>query len=275
MLHLRQLPLSEPQPEHGDRTDDMAARACRRCSGTRPAPACATSPCSSLRFLQDALDPRAGAGIEWTERALGRLAGSERLLGEKEHLRTGTAVSRSDDHLIRHLATNGTRTSDAATLTVAEGDGIRGVGRLAEVLERPHPDDVAAPPFWPTPLTPVHAISADTPAWPGASAASPTPTLRSRSDDRRWISLDRPVILGTDWTSWMWLVVRETELLATSRRPPSEVRGPDDRGPGSTNSPLRWRHLADACAWRGVDGDERWMDGITVAGDPGSLVTMT
>ena len=143
---------SEPRPEHGYCTDDMArvlVVATRERGGTS---AMRNLAMLSLSFLQDALDSqgrcrnrmnRVGA---WEDSPALDDCWGRSIWG------LGTAVSHSDDELIRHLRRDGARASDEPALTVAEGNGVRGAGcgRGAQHRSRRH---VCTQPCSPTPPT--------------------------------------------------------------------------------------------------------------------------
>jgi hypothetical protein len=78
-------------------------------------------------------------------------------------------------------------------------------------------------------------------------------------------ALERPDLLrrGLDLLEWLIdLESREGHLSVT----PVGGRGPDDHGPRFDQQPIEVAALADACARaRTVDGDRRWLNGITAA----------
>ena len=80
-------------------------------------------------------------------------------------------------------------------------------------------------------------------------------------------ALERPVLVRRGLDLLEWLLDRETRNGHLSVTP---VGGsdPDDHGPGFDQQPIEVAALADACARaEAVDGDRRWMDGITAAAD--------
>ena len=92
-------------------------------------------------------------------------------------------------------------------------------------------------------------------------------------------ALNRPALMQHGLELLEWLLVRESQTGHLSVTPVGG-RGPDDEGPGFDQQPIEVAALADACARaRVVDGDQRWVDGITAAtnwflGDNDSGVVM-
>ena len=80
-------------------------------------------------------------------------------------------------------------------------------------------------------------------------------------------ALDRPVLLQRGLDLLEWLLDRETRQGHLSVTPVGGS-GPEDHGPGFDQQPIEVAALADACARaEAVDGNRRWVDGITAAAD--------
>ena len=268
---------AQPRPEHGYCSDDMArvlvvaARERGRASALRDLAML------SLRFLQDALDSqgrcrnrmsRSGAweddpGLDdcWGRTIWG----------------LGTAVSHSDDHLIRHLATKGLERAMKQRSPWPRSMAFAALG-AAEVLSV-DPDDMSA--------RALLSDAADAVIGPGQDAAWPWPEQRltyanatlTEAIIAAGSALDRPVMMQHGLDLLEWLLVRETRQGHLSVTPVGG-RGPYDEGPGFDQQPIEVAALADACARaEAVDGSQRWVDGITAAanwflGDNDSGVVM-
>ena len=88
-------------------------------------------------------------------------------------------------------------------------------------------------------------------------------------------ALERPALLRRGLDLLEWLLDRETRHGHLSVTPVGGS-GPDDHGPAFDQQPIEVAALADACARaEAVDGDRRWMDGITAAARLVSRSTMT
>ena len=80
-------------------------------------------------------------------------------------------------------------------------------------------------------------------------------------------ALERPALLRHGLDLLEWLLDRETRHGHLSVTPVGGS-GPDDDGPGFDQQPIEVAALADACARaEAVDGNRRWVDGITAAAD--------
>jgi hypothetical protein len=216
----------------------------------------------SLRFLQDALDSHGRCrnrmdrfGV-WEDSPAVDDAWGRTIWG------LGTAASRSDDHLVRHLAARGLeramtqrspwpRAMAFAALGAAEllrvdpGNGIARnlLSDAADAMTEPQQG------LWP---------------WPEqrltyANATLPEAMIAAGS------VLGRPILMEHGLELLEWLLARETRHGHLSITPVGG-NGPDDFGPGFDQQPIEVAALADACARaEAVTGDQRWADGITAA----------
>lgn len=266
----------QPRPEHGYCSDDMArvlvvaARESSQPAAMRPlAMLC-------LRFLQDALDSqgrcrnRMDQFGKWEDSPAVNDCWGRTVWG------LGTAVSQSDDHLIRHLALRALERTMTQRSAWPRAMAFAGLG-AAEVL-RVDPGNLAA-----------HALltdAADAMAkprrglwpWPEdrltyANAALPEAMIAAGS------MLERPAMAARGLELLEWLLARETRHGHLSVTPVGG-HGPEDEGPGFDQQPIEVAALADACARAGrIDGDRRWEEGLTAAanwflGDNDSGVVM-
>jgi hypothetical protein len=234
---------SEPRPEHGYCTDDMArvlvvaAREPGRASTTR------SLAMLSLRFLQDALDDCWGRSI-WG---------------------LGTAASHSDDHMVRHLATTGLVRAMRQRSQWPRAMAFAALG-AAEVLSI-DPDNL--------PARTLLSDAADAMTGPRSPARWPWPeprlTYANATLPEAMIAagaaLGRPSLLRRGLELLEWLLARETQHGHLSVTPVGGS-GPDDQGPGFDQQPIEVAALADACARaETVDSNRRWTDGIIAAAD--------
>jgi len=80
-------------------------------------------------------------------------------------------------------------------------------------------------------------------------------------------ALERPVLVRQGLDLLEWLLERETQRGHLSVTPVGGS-GPADHGPDFDQQPIEVAALADACTRaETVDGDRRWMNGITSAAD--------
>jgi hypothetical protein len=177
----------------------------------------------------------------------------------------GTAVSQSDNHLIRHLAARGLERAMRQRSPWPRAMAFAALG-AAEVLSI-YPDDMTAR-F-------LLSDAADAMTGPSLHAGWPWPehrlTYANATLPEAMIaagkSLERPFLMRQGLDLLEWLLERETRNGHLSVTPVGGS-GPDDDGPGFDQQPIEVAALADACARaQSVDGDHRWMDGITAATD--------
>jgi hypothetical protein len=253
---------TQPRPEHGYCSDDMARVLIVVAREPDHIPAMRSLAMLSLRFLQDALDSH------------GRCRNRMDRFGVWEDLpavndswgRTiwglGTAVAQSDDHLIRHLAARGLeramtqrspwpRAMAFAALGAAELLSVDPGNPPAFALLSDAADAMAGPQQgrWP---------------WPEqrltyANATLPEAMIAAGS------VLGRPILVEQGLELLEWLLTRETRHGHLSITPVGGS-GPDDEGPRFDQQPIEVAALADACVRaEAVTGDQRWADGITAA----------
>jgi hypothetical protein len=221
----------------------------------------------SLKFLQDALDSqgrcrnrmdRSGA---WEDHP-----GVDDCWG-RSIWGLGTAASHSDDHLIRHLAAKGLERAMRQRSPWPKAMAFAALG-AAEVLSV-DPHNVLA-----------RALLADAAdemtlslSHPGRPWPWPEPRLTYANATipeamiAAGAALERPDLVQQGLLLLEWLLERETPHGHLSVTPVGGS-GPDDHGPGFDQQPIEVAALADACARaHGVDGDGRWLDGVTAAAD--------
>ena len=255
----------QPRPEHGYCSDDMARVLV--VATREPSQPAAMRPLAmlSLRFLQDALDSqgrcrnrmnRSGA---WEDSAAVDDCWGRTIWG------LGTAVSRSEDHLIRHLAVRALERAMTQRSTWPRAMAFAALG-AAEVLSV-DPDNLAAVALLTDAADAMStARRPDEWAWPEhrltyANATLPEAMIAAGS------LLGRPALTGRGFQLLEWLLARETQHGHLSVTPVGG-RGPEDEGPGFDQQPIEVAALADACARaEAVDGDRRWAEGITAAAD--------
>jgi hypothetical protein len=219
----------------------------------------------SLRFLQDALDSQGKCRNRMNRSGVWEDVPALDDCWGRTIWGLGTAASRSNDHLIRHLSTRGLqramgqrspwpRATAFAALGAAEALRADPHNMLARSLLSDAADAMTGPSQdaeWPWPE----------PRLTYANATFPEAMIAAGS------ALGRPTLLRSGLDLLEWLLTRETRgghLSVT----PAGGRAPDDRGPGFDQQPIEVAALADACARAlAVDGNRRWMDGITAAAD--------
>ena len=254
---------SEPRPEHGYCTDDMArvlVVATRERGDTSMVRNLAIL---SLSFLQDALDSQGRCrnrmnrvGVWEDSPALDDCWGRS-IWG------LGTTVSHSDDELIRRLAATGLERAMRQRSPWPRAMAFAALG-AAEVLSI-DPDDMSA--------RSLLSDAADAMSRPSQQAGWPWPEQRLTYANAALpeamiaagAALDRPILLRHGLELLEWLVDREYRHGHLSVTPVGGS-GPDDHGPGFDQQPIEVAALADACARAQiVDGSRRWADGITAA----------
>ena len=254
---------SEPRPEHGYCTDDMArvlVVATRERDHVVPMRNLAMI---SLRFLHQALDSQGKcrnrmnqAGVWEDPPALDDCWGRT-IWG------LGTAASRSDDDEIRLVSLQELhrgmrqrspwpRAMAFAALGATELLSVRPDDMLARSLLSDAADSIMGPSQhagWPWPE----------PRLTYANATLPEAMIAAGA------TLERPVILRRGLELLEWLLERETRDGHLSVTPVGGS-GPEDRSPGFDQQPIEVAALADACARAyAVGDDQQWRDGITAA----------
>ena len=256
---------SEPRPEHGYCTDDMARVLVVATREPDAASAVRDLALLSVRFLQEALDAqgkcrnRMDQNGVWEDRPALDDCWGRSIWG------LGTAASRSDDLLTAELSRNGLERAMSQRSRWPRATAFAALG-AANVLSV-DPDNTAA--------RNLLSDAADSMTGPSHDAAWPWPeprlTYANATLPEAMIAagsvLDRPVLLSRGLDLLDWLFARETRHGHLSVTPVGGS-GPADRAPGFDQQPIEVAALADACALAlDVDGSRRWADGITAATD--------
>ena len=256
---------SEPRPEHGYCTDDMARVLVVAVRERGTSPALRSLAMLSLRFLQDALDSHGRCRNRMNRNGVWEDPPALDDCWGRSIWGLGTAVSKSNDHLIRHLASKGleramsqrSRWPRAMAFAALGAVEVLGVdrGNLAALALLSDAADAMAPPGertrWP---------------WPEqrltyANATLPEAMIAAGS------VLERPALLARGLELLEWLLDRETQHGHLSVTPAGGA-GPDDDGPGFDQQPIEVAALADACARAAAAvGHQRWVDGIMTSAD--------
>jgi hypothetical protein len=254
---------SEPRPEHGYCSDDMARVLVVATRERDHAAVMRNLAMLSLKFLQDALDSqgrcrnRMDRSGTWEDRPALDDCWGRSIWG------LGTAASHSDDHLIRHLATKGLeramrqrspwpRAMAFAVLGATEAIGVDPDDMLARSLLSDAADamsDTARRRQWP---------------WPEARLTYANATL-PEAMIAAGSALERPLLQQRGLDLLEWLLDRETRQGHLSVTPVGGS-GPDDHGARFDQQPIEVAALADACARaHKIDHNPRWLDGINAA----------
>lgn len=254
---------SEPRPEHGYCTDDMARVLVVAARERGRVPAIRNLAMLSLRFLDDALDSqgrcrnRMNRGGAWEDSPALDDCWGRTISG------LGAAVSHSDDDLICQLAGTGLERAMGQRSSWPRAMAFAALG-AAEVLSV-DPDDASA--------RTLLSDAADAMTKPSQHAGWPWPeqllTYANASLPEAMIAagaaLERPILLRHGLELLEWLVDHESRnghLSVTA----VGGSGPGDHGPRFDQQPIEVAALADACARaQTVDGHRRWADGITAA----------
>ena len=253
----------QPRPEHGYCTDDMARVLVVAVRERCPTTAIRSLATLSLGFLLDALDSqgkcrnRMNRNGAWEDPPALDDCWGRSIWG------LGTAMSQSDDHLMRHLASKGIERAMRRRSPWPKAMTFAALG-AAEVLSVDRDN--------PTALT-LLSDAADAMVvrsqrtqwiWPEhrltyANATLPEAMIAAGS------VLERPALLEQGLELLEWLLARETQHGHLSVTPVGG-RGPDDEGPGFDQQPIEVAALADACARAAAAvGNHLWADGIRVA----------
>jgi hypothetical protein len=254
---------TEPRPEHGFCTDDMARVLVVATREPEPTTAVRDLALLSLRFLQGSLDTQ------------GKCRNRMDRYGSWEDVpalddcwgRTiwglGTAVSHSDDYLIRASSLNELeramtqrsewpRSMAFAALGAAEVLSVEPANASARSLLADAADAMPGLDHhsdWPWPE----------PRLTYANAVLPEAMIAAGS------ALDRPVLQQRGLELLAWLLARETQDGHLSVTPVGGS-GRGDRGPGFDQQPIESAALADACTRAlQVDGGRQWREGVTAA----------
>ncbi len=256
---------SEPRPEHGYCTDDMARVLVVATRERDQVVATRNLAKLSLRFLEQALDSRGKSRNRMSPSGVWEDAPGLDDCWGRTIWGLGTAASRSDDDEIRLVSLQGLhrgvrqrspwlRAMAFAALGAAELLSVRPDDMLVRSLLSDAADSMMGPGQprgWPWPE----------PRLTYANATLPEAMIAAGA------TLERSVILRRGLDLLDWLLDRETRDGHLSVTPVGGS-GPEDRSPGFDQQPIEVAALADACARAyAVDGDQRWRDGITAAAD--------
>jgi hypothetical protein len=254
---------SAPRPEHGYCTDDMArvlvVAVRERCT----APAMRSLATLSVGFLLDALDPRGKCRNRMNRSGAWEDPPALDDCWGRSIWGLGTAMSHSDDRVIRHLASKGIERGMKQRSPWPRAMAFAALG-AAEMLTV-DPGNVTALTFLSDAADAMGAPTHPTQwIWPEqrlsyANATLPEAMIAAGS------VLGRPALLEHGLALLEWLLDRETQHGHLSVTPVGG-RGPDDEGPGFDQQPIEVAALADACARAAaVVEDQRWTDGIRAA----------
>jgi hypothetical protein len=256
---------SEPRPEHGFCTDDMARVLVVAAREPEPSMAVRDLISLSLRFLQGSLD------------AQGKCRNRMNRYGAWEDVPAlddcwgrsiwglGTAVSHSDDDLVRESSLNileraMTQRSGwpramafaalgAANVLTADPDNASARSLLADAADQMPGLGHQSGWLWPEPRLTY------------ANAVLPEAMIAAGS------ALDRPALERRGLELLAWLLARETQDGHLSVTPVGGC-GRADRRPGFDQQPIEAAALADACVRAlNVDGGQQWADGVNAAAD--------
>ena len=256
---------SEPRPEHGYCTDDMARVLV---VATRERDQVVTTrnlARLSLRFLQQAMDPQGKSRNRMSQAGVWEDAPGLDDCWGRTIWGLGTAASRSDDDEIRLVSLQELhrgmsqrspwpRAMAFAALGAAELLSVRPDDMLARGLLSDAADAMLEPSQhagWPWPE----------PRLTYANATLPEAMIAAGA------TLERPVILRRGLELLEWLLDRETRDGHLSVTPVGGS-GPESRSAGFDQQPIEVAALADACARAdAVDDNQRWRHGIAAAAD--------
>jgi hypothetical protein len=254
---------SEPRPEHGYCTDDMARVLVVATREQDQVVATRNLARLSLRFLEQALDSQGKTRNRMSRSGVWEDAPALDDCWGRTIWGLGTAASRSDDGETRLVSLQGLhrgmrqrspwlRAMAFAALGAAELLSVRPDDMLVRSLLSDAADSMMGPSQhfgWPWPE----------PRLTYANATLPEAMIAAGA------TLERPVILRRGLDLLEWLLDRETRDGHLSVTPVGGS-GPEDRSPGFDQQPIEVAALADACARAyAVDDNQRWRDGITAA----------
>jgi hypothetical protein len=254
---------TQPRPEHGYCSDDMARVLVVTTREPRPTKAIGDLTVLSLRFLLDALDGQGRCRNRMSRTGVWEDSPGVDDCWGRTIWGLGTAASQSDERQIRHLAKEGVERAMTQRSPWPRAMAFAALG-AAELLSVDPSNGTARA---------LLSDAADGVSGPGQSAQWPWPEQRltyanatlAEAIIAAGSALERPALLQHGLELLEWLLVRETghgHLSVT----PDGGSGPDDEGPGFDQQPIEAAALADACARaEAVDGNQRWTDGITAA----------
>lgn len=250
----------EPRPQHGYCTDDMARVLVVATREPYATPGLRHLAVLSLRFLLEALEPqgkcrnRMNRVGTWNDPPALDDCWGRCILG------LGTAVSQSDDDVIRHRATRGLVQATRGRSTWPKAMAFAALG-AAEWLSV-NPDNESARTLLDDAADSMMMVSGDA-GWPWperrltyANATLPEAMIAAGS------ALHRPVLVKRGLGLLEWLLEREMQQGHLSVTPVGGS-GPGDRCPRFDQQPIEVAAMADACARAmTVDNNRLWMDGV-------------
>ena len=236
---------SEPRPEHGYCTDDMARVLVVTTREPDPGRDVRDLAQLSMRFLLGALDAQGKCRNRMDRHGTWEDFPALDDCWGRSIWGLGTAASRSDDQLIHQLSTEGLRRAMTQRSPWPRAMAFAALG-AADVLSA-EPENKAA-----------HDLlsdAADGMTGPGHQPGWPWPEARltyanavlTEAMIAAGSALDRPVLLRRGLELLDWLLARETRNGHLSVTPVGGS-GPEDRGPGFDQQPIEVAALADACA---------------------------
>jgi hypothetical protein len=255
--------LSEPRPEHGYCTDDMARVLVVASREPDPTPAVRHLVEISMRFLTDAQGRdgsyrnRMNKNGRWEDHPSVEDCWGRSIWG------LGTAAAHSDTVWIRQAATAQLERAASQRSPWPRAMAFAAVG-AAEMLAV-SPGHRAARELLVAAVDAIGAATED-PVWPWpearltyANAVLPQAMIAAGT------VLDEPTLLGRGLELLGWLLDHET-LGGHLSPTPVGGAGPGDARPAFDQQPIEVAALADACARAAeADHDPRWTDGIAAA----------
>jgi hypothetical protein len=257
--------LSDPRPEHGFCTDDMARVLVVATREPHPELAVRDLALLSLQFVLSALDAEGKCRNRMNQYGAWEDAPALDDCWGRSIWGLGTALSCSDDLVIRESSRNGLERAMTQRSLWPRAMAFAALGAASVLSVDPH--NVSA-----------HALLSDAadamtgfghhPGWPWleprltyANAVLPEAMIAAGS------ALDRPVLQRRGLDLLEWLLARETRHGHLSVTPVGGS-GREDPDPGFDQQPIEAAALADACARAcDVDGGQQWRIGLAAAAD--------
>ena len=256
---------SEPRPEHGFCTDDMARVLVVATREPEPAMAVRDLAWVSVRFLEGALDAQGKCRNRMNRHGSWEDAPGLDDCWGRCIWGLGTAVSHSDDDHLRESCLHQLERAMTGRSEWPRAMAFAALG-AAKVLSR-DPDNASARSLLADAAEEMPDLGhqADWP-WPEprltyANAVLPEAMIAAGS------ALDRPALQRRGLELLAWLLARETQRGHLSVTPVGGS-GREDQGPGFDQQPIEAAALADACMRAlDVDGGQQWRVGVTAAAD--------
>jgi hypothetical protein len=254
---------SDPRPEHGFCTDDMARVLVVTTREPHPQSAVQDLALLSLRFVLGALDAGGKCRNRMDQHGSWKDAPSLDDCWGRSIWGLGTALSRSDDPVIGELSRNGLERAMTQRSSWPRAMAFAALGAASVLDVDPH--NATARALLSDAADEMNGYS-HRPGWPWpesrltyANAVLPEAMIAAGS------ALDRPVLTRRGLDLLKWLVARETKNGHLSVTPVGGS-GRVDPGPGFDQQPIEAAALADACVRAlAVDGGQQWGAGITAA----------